>query len=102
MNDFDLATDYVPQLVKLDEPPRIEYVTKDCAMVYNPVGDGRLFYMTDMEERKIIGFQLLLPRQVEETVTEDMRFAGQEHAFWAPRDFAGIYRAMRKAAKAGT
>ncbi len=96
MDDADLAQEYVPQLIKLDDPPRLEYVTKDCAMVYHPVGDGRLFYMTDMEaERKIVGFQLLLPPR--EEVTPEMRRAGEAHAFWHPRDFGGIYRAMRRA-----
>jgi hypothetical protein len=54
--------DDVPALIKFDDPPRIEYVTKDCAVIYNPV-DDRFFYLTDMETRKIVGFQFLFPRK---------------------------------------
>lgn len=62
----DLDAPYIPTLVKFDEPPRLEYVTKDCVCIYNPV-DERFCYITDMETRKIIGFQFMLPRKPEPT-----------------------------------
>jgi hypothetical protein len=49
-------------LLKLADPPRLEYVTKDCVCIYNPV-DERFCYITDMETRKIIGFQFMLPSE---------------------------------------
>jgi hypothetical protein len=58
----DLTAPYVPTLVEFDDPRRLEYVTKDCACIYNPV-DERFCYITDMETRKIIGFQFMLPQK---------------------------------------
>jgi hypothetical protein len=56
----DLTQPYIPTLLRLNDPPRLEYVTKDCVCIYNPV-DERFSYITDMETRKIVGFQFMLP-----------------------------------------
>lgn len=70
----DLMIPYVPTLVELADPPRLEYVTKDVACIYNPV-DERFCYITDMETRKIIGFQFMLPSKPKSIFPERREFS---------------------------
>jgi hypothetical protein len=53
----DILKKYVPTLAHYKEGDRIEYVTRDCAAVYERV-DENLDIIRDMATGTIIGFQL--------------------------------------------
>lgn len=54
----DLCAEYVATLVEFADPPRLEYVTKDSACVYDRI-DAQFSVIRDMRTRDIIGFQFI-------------------------------------------
>ena len=55
----DLETPYVPTLAEFSNPPRIEYVTRDCASVYERI-DDQFSIIRDMTSLEVIGFQFII------------------------------------------
>jgi hypothetical protein len=60
--DLDgLADPYVPALVYLPQAKVAEFVTRDCACLYEEVAPGTAL-VRDMETREVIGFRIEDPK----------------------------------------
>lgn len=62
MPDIDAKNDeYNPCVVLFDEPPRAEFVMRDCATIYRDTAHPAVQEILDMETREVIGMCVALP-----------------------------------------
>ena len=71
MPDIDAKNDeYNPCVVLFDEPPRAEFVMRDCATIYRDTAHPAVQEILDMETREVIGMCVDLPGARDERAEE--------------------------------